>query len=142
MIAKINTNDESCTTHFVQEAGVEALLDPSGAAPILAELHRRRDAAAAAIAGVPGVSCATPDSTFYLFSNVTDAMAMTGHTDVGEFATSALHETGVSFCTRRHFGRPQTGEEQQYIRFAYSGINADDITEGLGELGDWIGSLT
>ena len=44
-IAKINTNDESCTTHFVQEAGVEALRDPSGAAALLAELERRRDAA-------------------------------------------------------------------------------------------------
>ncbi|MFT6392547.1 MAG: aspartate/methionine/tyrosine aminotransferase, partial [Ilumatobacter sp.] len=63
MIAKINTNDESCTTHFVQEAGVEALRDPSGAVPILAELQRRRDAAATAIANIPGLSCATPDST-------------------------------------------------------------------------------
>ena len=140
MIAKINTNDESCTTHFVQEAGVEALRDPSGATPMLAELQRRRDAAAAAIGKIPGVSCATPDSTFYLFPNVTQAMAMTGFTDVGDFATAALHETGVSFCTRRHFGRPQPGEDQQYIRFAYSGINAHDITEGLGKLGDWIGS--
>ncbi len=86
MIAKINTNDESCTTHFVQEAGVEALRDPSGAAPMLTELQRRRDAAVAAIAGIPGVSCATPDSTFYLFPNVTVAMAMTGFTDVGDFA--------------------------------------------------------
>ena len=142
MIAKINTNDESCTTHFVQEAGVEALRDPSGAVPMLAELKRRRDAAAAAIARIPGLSCATPDSTFYLFPNVTEAMAITGFTDVGEFATAALHETGVSFCTRRHFGRPQPGEEQQYIRFAYSGISADDITEGLGKLGDWIGSTS
>ena len=142
MIAKINTNDESCTTHFVQEAGVEALRDPSGAAPMLAELQRRRDAAAAAIAHIPGVSCATPDSTFYLFPNVTEAMSITGFTDVGEFATAALHETGVSFCTRRHFGRPQPGEEQHYIRFAYSGISAGDITEGLGKLGDWIGAAS
>ncbi|MFT6764065.1 MAG: aspartate aminotransferase [Candidatus Aldehydirespiratoraceae bacterium] len=142
MIAKINTNDESCTTHFVQEAGVEALRDPSGAVPILAELQRRRDAAATAIANIPGLSCATPDSTFYLFPNVTEAMAMTRFTDVGEFATTALHETGVSFCTRKHFGRPQPGEEQQYIRFAYSGISAVDITEGLGKLADWIGSAS
>ncbi len=142
MIAKINTNDESCTTHFVQEAGVEALRDPSGAAPMLTELQRRRDAAATAIAGIAGVSCATPDSTFYLFPNVTEAMKSTGFTDVGEFATAALHETGVSFCTRRHFGRPQPGEEQQYIRFAYSGISAEDITEGLGKLGGWIGAAS
>jgi len=142
MITKINTNDESCTTHFVQEAGIEALRDPSGAAPMLAELQRRRDAAAAAITRIPGISCATPDSTFYLFPNVSEAMAMTGFTDIGEFATTALHETGVSFCTRRHFGRPQPGEEQHYIRFAYSGISADDIAEGLGKLGEWIGSAS
>jgi aspartate/methionine/tyrosine aminotransferase len=121
---------------------VEALRDPSGAVPILAELQRRRDAAATAIANIPGLSCATPDSTFYLFPNVTEAMAMTRFTDVGEFATTALHETGVSFCTRKHFGRPQPGEEQQYIRFAYSGISAVDITEGLGKLADWIGSAS
>ena len=45
MIAKLNTNDESCTTHFVQAAGVEAIAQPEGAAPMLAELQRRRDAA-------------------------------------------------------------------------------------------------
>ena len=140
MIAKINTNDESCTTHFVQEAGVEALRDPSGTVPILAELEVRRDAAVAAIAKIPGMTCATPDSTFYLFPNVTNAMQRSGFDDVSEFATAALHETGVSFCTRRHFGRPQPGETQEYIRFAYSGISADDISEGLGRLADWIGS--
>ncbi|MGI9643770.1 MAG: pyridoxal phosphate-dependent aminotransferase [Ilumatobacteraceae bacterium] len=138
MIAKLNTNDESCTTHFVQEAGVEALRDPSGAGPLLTELERRRDAAVTAIAKIPGISCAKPEATFYLFPNVTEAMAITGHDDVGEFATAALHETGVSFCTRRHFGSAQPGEVEQYIRFAYSGIDVDDISEGLGRLGEWI----
>jgi aspartate/methionine/tyrosine aminotransferase len=140
MIARLNTNDESCTTHFVQFAGVEALRDPSGAAPMLAELRRRRDAAVAGIAEIAGMTCATPEATFYLFPNVTEAMARTGHDDVSEFATAALHETGVSFCTRRHFGRPQPDETEQYIRFAYSGIRCDDITDGLGRLADWIGS--
>ena len=139
-LAKLNTNDESCTTHFVQEAGVEALLDPSGAADLLAELRRRRDAAVSALADVPGLHCATPNATFYLFPNVTEAMAAKGFDDVSEFATEALHRTGVSFCTRRHFGRPQPGEDEQYIRFAYSGISVDDISEGIGRLAAWIGS--
>ena len=43
----------------------------------------------------------------------------------------------VSFCTRRHFGRPQAGETEQYIRLAYSGISAEDIRDGLGKLRDW-----
>jgi aspartate/methionine/tyrosine aminotransferase len=137
-IAKINTNDESCTTHFVQVAGVEALRDPSGSMPILAELRRRRDAAVAALADVPGVRCATPDATFYLFPNVTEAVARTGSTDVSQFATAALHNTGVSFCTRHHFGAAQPDETESYVRLAYSGISVDDITEGIGRLAAWV----
>jgi len=140
MIAKLNTNDESCTTHFVQAAGVEAITNPEGAAPMLAELHRRRDAAVAGLAPIEGINCAPPDATFYLFPNVTNAMRNLGMTDVGEFATAALHNTGVSFCTRRHFGRPQPGESEHYIRLAYSGISVADIDEGLAKLADWITS--
>jgi aspartate/methionine/tyrosine aminotransferase len=137
-IAKINTNDESCTTHFVQEAGVEALRDPSGAVALLAELQRRRDATVAALAEVPGVRCATPESTFYVFPNVTEAVDRMGCADVSEFATAALHATGVSFCTRHHFGTAQPDETDQYIRLAYSGIDVEDITEGLGRLAAWM----
>ena len=40
MIAKLNTNDESCTTHFVQYGGVEGLLgDQSGTAVMLDTLR-------------------------------------------------------------------------------------------------------
>jgi aspartate/methionine/tyrosine aminotransferase len=138
-ITKINTNDESCTTHFVQAAGVEALQgDQSGAQAILAELERRRDAAVEQLQAVPGFVIAKPDSTFYLFPNVTVAMNSLGFTEVAEFADAALRATGVSFCTRRHFGRPLPGETQQFVRFAYSGISVDDINTGIGKLREWI----
>jgi len=140
-IAKINTNDESCTTHFVQAAGVEALQgDQSGSRAILAELQRRRDATVGHLQRVPGFVVAKPESTFYLFPNVTKAMAAVGISDVSEFADAALHATGVSFCTRRHFGRPLPGETEQYVRFAYSGISVDDIEAGIGKLADWVGA--
>jgi aspartate/methionine/tyrosine aminotransferase len=138
-IAKINTNDESCTTHFVQAAGVEALQgDQSGSRTILAELQRRRDAAVDELHTIPGFVVAKPESTFYLFPNVTKAMAAMEFNDVAEFADAALRATGVSFCTRRHFGRPLAGEREQYVRFAYSGISVDDIRLGLGKLRQWI----
>jgi hypothetical protein len=57
---------------------------------------------------------------------------------VNDFATAALHNTNVSFCTRLHFGRAQHGEMQQYVRFAYSGIGVQDIHEGLTKLKQWI----
>jgi aspartate/methionine/tyrosine aminotransferase len=138
-ITKINTNDESCTTHFVQAAGVEALQgDQSGAQAILAELERRRDAAVDQLQKISGFVIAKPDSTFYLFPNVTDAMDALGFTDVSEFADAALRATGVSFCTRRHFGRPLAGETEQYVRFAYSGISVEDIKLGVSKLREWI----
>jgi aspartate/methionine/tyrosine aminotransferase len=138
VLSTLNTNDESCTTHFIQWAGIEALRDPSGAEPILAELQRRRDAAHEALNAIPGFSVARPNATFYLFPDVTEAMAAKGYGDLPSFAKGALEATGVSFCTRLHFGRPQPGEDRFYARFAYSGISVEEIHEGLAELKSWI----
>ncbi len=139
MVAKLNTNDESCTNHFVQYAGVEGIVgDQTEALAMIDVLRVRRDVAVSMLQSIPGVSISKPESTFYLFPEVTDTMATMGFTDVGEFADAALKQTGVSFCTRRHFGRPQEGETRQFIRFAYSGISTDEIREGLGKLTDWV----
>ncbi len=140
-ITKLNTNDESCTTHFVQAAGVAGITGPAdGPKAILDELHRRRDAAWGALTQIDGVVCPKPESTFYLFPKVTDVMARMGFDEVGEFATAALHNTGVSFCTRKHFGRPQPGESDHFVRFAYSGLSVADIEEGLSGLRRWVES--
>ena len=140
-IAKLNTNDESCTTHFVQAAGVEGITgSQDGPKAILAELQRRRDAAWGELVQIDGLVCPKPESTFYLFPKVTDVMARMGYGDLASFATAALHNTGVSFCTRLHFGRPQPGETEFFVRFAYSGLSVDDIHEGLSGLRRWIES--
>jgi aspartate/methionine/tyrosine aminotransferase len=84
------------------------------------------------------MSVATPGSTFYVFPDVTEAMAAKGITSLADFSTEALHATGVSFCTREHFGTPQPGEDRSYIRLAYSGIDESAITTGLDRLREWI----
>jgi aspartate/methionine/tyrosine aminotransferase len=139
MIAKLNTNDESCTTHFVQYGGLGGIVgDQTECLAMVDQMRIRRDAAVDMTNSIPGLHTARPSATFYLFVNATEAVKLKGFTDVSEFATAALHETGVSFCTRKHFGRPQEGETEQYIRFAYSGISTEDINEGLGKLRDWM----
>jgi aspartate/methionine/tyrosine aminotransferase len=139
VISKLNTNDESCTTHFVQYGGVEAVTgDQSGVPIMLNTLKQRRDTALELLRQMPGVKVHTPEAGFYLFPDVTEAMANKGITDLGDFAQQALHATGVSFCTRRHFGRPQEGEKEQYIRLAFSGIDNSDISDGLKLMGEWI----
>ena len=132
---KLNTNAESCTPHFIQHAMVEAIAgDSSGPQAILDELRRRRDAAVAGLNAIDGIDIATPESTFYLFPNVTAIMARKGFADVNQLMTEALHQADVSFCTRKHFGRPVAGETQHYIRFAYSGIDVADINAGIARL--------
>ena len=120
----------------MQGAGITGSGD--GPKAILDELHRRRDAAWAELAQIDGLVCPRPEATFYLFPKVTDLMARMGFDEVGAFATAALHHTGVSFCTRKHFGRPQPGEQHHFVRFAYSGLSVDDIQEGLSGLRRWI----
>ena len=138
-IAKLNTNDESCTTHFVQYGGVEGVRGDQSAIPkMLNTLKERRDVAVSMLNAMPGVSCHSPEAAFYLFPDVTEAMERKGIDDLAEFAEQALHATGVSFCTRRHFCRPQPGENRNYVRFAFSGINKEDIREGMDLLGNWI----
>ncbi len=135
VIAKLNVNDESCPNHFIQYGAVEGLTgDQSGPRQIISILQERRDAAVRILNEMPGVRCYTPNATFYLFPNVTGAMANKGLADVEDFRRALLHETGVSVCSRVHFGRPQPGETEQYVRLAYSGIDTPQIVEGLERL--------
>lgn len=135
IISKFNTNAESCTTHFIQRALVEAIEgDTSGPDAIVETLRRRRDAAVAGLNAIDGISIAVPESTFYLFPNVTKIMERKQLTDVNQLMEDALVHSDVSFCTRKHFGRPLESEQDHYIRFAYSGIDVADIEEGMSRL--------
>jgi len=132
VIAKINANDESCANHFVQYGGLAGLQgDQTEVRAIVDELRKRRDVAVARLNHIEGVTCFTPDTTFYLYPNVTEIMDHRGTDDYEEFRQAALHATGVSFTTRDHFGGTVGDEHQRYVRFAYSGIGADRIEEGL-----------
>jgi len=141
IFATLNTNDESCTTHYVQWAGIEALRGTQQPVfDMLDILRERRDETCRLVNEIPGMQVAVPKSTFYVFPDVTGAMQRMGFATVGEFAEQALYNTGMSFCTRQHFGRRQPGEERDYIRLAYSGIDLADIGEGLGRLKEWVES--
>jgi len=131
-IAKFNVNAESCTTHFIQNAMVEALNgDQSGSIEILKILKSRRDAAVNGLNAIDGIDILTPRTTFYLFPNVTKIMKRKGLLNIEDLQNNALKKANVSFCTREHFGRAQNDEAESYIRLAYSGISTEDIEEGL-----------
>ena len=134
-IAKFNVNAESCTTHFIQNAMIEALNgDQSGSIEILKILKERRDEAVKGLNAIDGIDILTPRTTFYLFPNVTKILNRKNMQSVEELQNGALSHANVSFCTRDHFGRAQDNETGSYIRLAYSGISSEDISQGLNAL--------
>lgn len=135
VINTMNTNIESCTSHFVQRAMSQVIPDEHGAVmAIVDELRRRRDAAVEGLNAIDGISVATPGSTFYLYPNVSEIIRRKGYRDVNQLMDESLWNANVSFCTRHHFGRVLPGEDDAYIRMAYSGIDVPSIREGLARL--------
>ena len=86
--------------------------DQAGPREMMARLKGRRDAARASLNATPGVSCHTPGSTFYLYPDVSGAVRMTGCEGHEDFRRLLLEQTGVSFCTRQHFGRQPSGRDR------------------------------
>jgi len=141
VITALNVNIESCPNHFVQYGAVAALSgDQSSPREMMATLKGRRDAALEILNATTGIHCLTPETTFYLYPNVTGAVKQTGCADHEGFRRLVLERTGVSFCTRLHFGHALEGEDQYYMRLAYSGVGTAQIQEGLGKLKAFIES--
>ena len=105
---------------------------------IIKKLIKRRNLCLKKLNSIGDLDISTPESTFYLFPNVSEVMRKKGYNNLEKFRVDALKNTGVSFCTREHFGTRFSNEKEQYIRFAYSGITRYDISEGLDKFINWI----
>jgi aspartate/methionine/tyrosine aminotransferase len=135
IIVTLNVNWESCPNHFTQYGALAALTgDQSGPRQTMTRLRGRRDAALGLLNDTDGVRCLVPATTFYLYPNVTGALKRLGCADHESFRRLVLDRTGVSFCTRLHFGNALDGETEYYLRLAYSGVSTSQITEGLDKL--------
>ena len=136
LITKLNVNNESCTCHFIQYAGLASLSgDQSDPKRNIATLQERRDAAVSILNSIPGVSCFTPEASFYLFPDIGGLMDNKGFGhNYAAFSDDVLDKTGISFCTRLHFGQLLPEEQGRHIRLAYAGIDTQDIVAGLTSL--------
>ena len=135
IIGKLSVNDESCTNHFIQYAGIEAIKgDQTGVQNILSTLKERRDVIFTILNSINGVQIVKPNTTFYVYPEISVIYNKMGCSTYEEFRSRTLMGSGVSFCTREHFGTPLENEDKQFIRFAYSGISENEIIEGIGKL--------
>ncbi len=126
-IAKLQTNCTSCTTSFVQRAGIAALqgpMEPSLA--MVAEFKKRRDVIVDGLNAIPGISCLRPHGAFYVFPNVTE----TGY-DCRELADKILEEANVAVLSGTAFGKYGEG----YLRLSYAN-SVENIQEAVSRIGD------
>ncbi|MCD6351015.1 MAG: pyridoxal phosphate-dependent aminotransferase [Armatimonadetes bacterium] len=111
-MAKLETNCNSCTTSFVQRAGIAALKGPQEPSEaMMAEFKRRRDIIVEGLNSLPGVSCLMPGGAFYAFPNITE----TG-VDCRTLAKRILEEAGVAVLSGTAFGEYGEG----YLRLSYA----------------------
>jgi len=134
-MTKLNVNFESCTSHFSQYGALAALTgDTRPTQDMLAILKQRRDTAVSMLNTIEGIVCKNPSCAFYLFPEVTDLMQKKGFNNYAEFSEDLLIKTGISLCTREHFGKILPKEQKDnkfFVRLAYSGIDEQDIVKAL-----------
>jgi aspartate aminotransferase len=128
-ITLLLNNSNSCTTHFVQLAGIEAMEGPQDSVDeMVNEFRVRRDLVVDGLNAIPGFRCIRPAGAFYAFPSV----AGTGFAS-RELATRLLEEAGVALLDGAAFGAAGTG----FVRLSFA-TSVERIREGLRRIKSWI----
>jgi aspartate aminotransferase len=121
----------SCVSPFIQVAATEAMRSSqTSSSHQVAELRRSRDFMVAALNGINGIECPTPEGAFYAFADVRG----TGMTDV-EFCDFVLENAGIAVVPGSFFGPSGRG----FVRFCFA-VEPSSIEKGLGRLESLLGS--
>jgi aspartate aminotransferase len=125
LIAKLQTNSNSCTATFTQRAGIEALTGPQDEVDkMVAEFKRRREVIVEGLNRISRISCKTPKGAFYVFPNVKEI-----GWEVRKLSDYLLNEGGVAVLFGTSFGKYGEG----YIRISYAN-SVENIKEGLSRI--------
>ncbi|MCR8967924.1 pyridoxal phosphate-dependent aminotransferase [Streptococcus zalophi] len=127
-MGKILGQTTSNPTTVAQYAAIEAL---SGPQDVIEEMRQafeeRLNTIYPLLAAVPGFEVVKPQGAFYLFPNVSKAMAMKGYQNVTDFTMAILEEVGVALVTGEGFGAPENA------RLSYA-TDLETLKEGVRRL--------
>jgi aspartate/methionine/tyrosine aminotransferase len=134
LAAKLDTlmiNSSSCAAAFTQMAAIEALTAPESehaVARMVKVFEHRRNLVVDGINAIPGMRCARPQGSFYVFPNIEG----TGYKEQ-ELADRLLAEAGVAVLPGTAFGNAGKG----FIRLAYT-QSEDELKLGLDRIKEFI----
>lgn len=122
LVAKLQTNSNSCTASFTQRAGIECLTGPQDDPnKMVAEFKKRRDVIVQGLNSIPKISCKTPQGAFYVFPNIKKTSW-----NSKKLADHLLEEAGVAVLSGTSFGEYGEG----YLRISYAN-SVENIKKGL-----------
>jgi aspartate aminotransferase len=113
----VTANTVSCTTAFVQKAGVAALMESQAFFDdVLARYRARRAYLYDALTRIPGLHTENPAGAFYFFPNIKQILQETGRS-TEEIAITLMEDAGIVALPGSAF--PDTGGER-YLRLSYA----------------------
>ena len=138
-MTEIQSQSTSNPTSFVQKASIEALLgDQSFIPKMVAEFKKRRDVIVGALNDIPGITCAMPPGSFYVFPRVS---ALYGKKYQGkpiatsnDFSEFLLEAANVAVVPGAAFGN------DDYIRLSYA-TSMKLIVEGVKRIAGAVSKL-
>jgi len=124
---KVQSQSTSNPTSIAQKAALEALTgDQACVDEMIAEYRRRREVMVRGLSEIPGIRCAPPAGSFFVFPNVRGLFG--GHIrNSTDLAGYLLEEAGVVTISGVEFGR------DGYLRLSYA-TSIERIEEGLDRL--------
>ena len=124
-VGALMLNTVSCTTTFVQDAGIAALTgDDKPVQAMHDEFLRRRNILVDGLNQIPGVTCKLPGGAFYVFPNVSAI-----DTDDLRVADHVLNEGGVAVLGGSTFGPNGKG----FLRLSYAN-SEENLREALARV--------
>jgi len=131
-IVRLIINSVSCTTTFIQHAGIGALTGPRNSIPrMVGEFRKRRDLIVEGLNAIPGISCIRPKGAFYAFPNVKKLGV-----DSAQLADYLLQQAGVATLAGTDFGSYGEG----YLRLSYA-TSQDNIRKALDRINTAVSKL-
>jgi len=134
LAAKLDTlmiNSSSCAAAFTQMAAIEALTTPESehaVARMVKVFEHRRNLVVDGLNAIPGMRCARPQGSFYVFPNI-EGTGLDEH----ELSDRLLAEAGVAVLPGTAFGDAGKG----FIRLAYT-QSEDELKLGLDRIKEFI----
>lgn len=114
-MTNLSSHSTSNPTSFAQYGALAALQGPQEALQMMkAEFDKRRKAVVEMLNSVEGIHCLLPKGAFYVFINVSRAMAKGGYRDVDAWSQALLEQQHVAVVPGTGFGAPD------YIRISYA----------------------